>query len=42
MLWYLLEAPQRGTSNEYHMFSMRNKENYWYFSVDKKYENHMT
>ena len=27
MLWYSLEAPRRGTSNEYpqHMFSWRNK-----------------
>ena len=27
MLWYSLEAPRRGTSNEYqqHMFSLRNK-----------------
>ena len=29
MLWYSLEAPQRGASNEYpqHMFSLRNKKN---------------
>ena len=29
MLWYSLEAPRRGTSNEYpqHMFSSRNKKN---------------
>ena len=27
MLWYSLEAPRRGASNEYpqHMFSLRNK-----------------
>ena len=30
MLWYSLEAPQRGASNEYpqHMFSWRNKKNH--------------
>ena len=29
MLWYSLEVPHRGTSNEYaqHMFSWRNKKN---------------
>ena len=29
MLWYSLEAPQQGASNEYpqHMFSSRNKKN---------------
>ena len=29
MLWYSLEAPRQGTSNEYpqHMFSLRNKKN---------------
>ena len=29
MLWYSLEVPRRGTSNEYpqHMFSSRNKKN---------------
>ena len=29
MLWYSLEAPRRGASNEYpqHMFSLRNKKN---------------
>ena len=29
MLWYSLEAPCRGASNEYpqHMFSLRNKKN---------------
>ena len=29
MLWYSLEAPQQGTSNEYpqYMFSWRNKKN---------------
>ena len=29
MLWYSLEAPHRGASNEYpqHMFSLRNKKN---------------
>ena len=29
MLWYSLEAPHRGTSNEYpqHMYSLRNKKN---------------
>ena len=29
MLWYALEAPRRGASNEYphHMFSWRNKKN---------------
>ena len=29
MLWYSLEAPRRGASNEYpqHMFSSRNKKN---------------
>ena len=30
MLWYSLEAPHQGTSNEYpkHMFSWRNKKKY--------------
>ena len=29
MLWYSLEAPRRGASNEYpqHMFSLRNEKN---------------
>ena len=31
MLWYSLEAPWQGTSNEYlqHMFSSRNKKKYY-------------
>ena len=37
MLWYSLEAPQRGASNEYpqHMFSWRNKKKYQYFWIEK-------
>ena len=37
MLWYSLEAPQRGASNEYtqHMFSWRNKKNINTFGLNK-------
>ena len=37
MLWYSLEAPQRGASNEYHnmFFLWRNKKKYQYFLVEK-------
>ena len=38
MLWYSLEVPQWGTSNEYpqHMFSSRNKKNIDTFWLEKK------
>ena len=38
MLWYTLEVPQGGTSNEYpqHMFLWRNYKKYQNFSVEKK------
>ena len=38
MLWYSLEAPRRGASNEYpqHMFSLWNKKNIDSFLVEKK------
>ena len=38
MLWYSIEAPQRGTSNEYpqHMFLLRNKKNIDTFWLKKK------
>ena len=37
MLWYSLEAPRRGASNEYpqHMFSLRNKKNISIFRMKK-------
>ena len=37
MLWYSLEAPRRGTSNEYpqHMFSLRNKKDISIFRMKK-------
>ena len=37
MLWYSLEVPQRGASNEYpqHMFSSRNKKDISIFSDEK-------
>ena len=37
MLWYSLEAPRRGASNEYpqHMFSWRNKKNINTFGLKK-------
>ena len=37
ILWYSLEAPQRGASNEYpqHMFSWRNKKDISIFSDEK-------
>ena len=37
MLWYSLEAPRRGASNEYpqHMFSWRNKKNISTFGLKK-------
>ena len=36
MLWYSLEAPQRGASNEYpqHMFSLRNKKDIDIFQME--------
>ena len=47
MLWYSLEAPRQGASNEYpqHMFSWRNNKKYQYFLIEKKnliksYDNH--
>ena len=38
MLWYSLEVPHGGASNEYpqHMFSWRNKKNIGIFQVKKK------
>ena len=38
MLWYSLEAPRRGASNEYpqHMFSSSNKKHVDTFLVEKK------
>ena len=37
MLWYSLEAPRRGASNEYpqHIFSWRNKKNINTFGLKK-------
>ena len=37
-LWYSLEAPRRGASDEYpqHMFSLRNKKNNNTFLVEEK------
>ena len=37
MLWYSLEAPRRGASNEYpqHMFSWRNKKDISIFRMKK-------
>ena len=42
MLWYSLEAPHQGTSNEYpqYMFSRRNKKNIiWIPALIWRYEN---
>ena len=36
MMWYSLEAPRRGASNEYNMFLWRNKKKtYQHFLVKK-------